>query len=285
MIPARPKHADRVYEHAHHAGNVGDVLKHVVLLAALAELGARGPVHWVDTHGGAGRYTLRGAGEWDAGIVRVASARHAPPLVAQLLDACERGPNGAVVGYPGSPLLAAQALGSAGRCRVAEQDAAVAAKLRRALAGLENAEVHDGDGFALLRDAVRSRPRGVRLGALIDPPYALREEWDDAAAAVVDVVRAASDAVVLLWYPIKGTTRPAQVRNAVARGGVNAVAIELVTAALDERKNRLNGSGVLCVNLAPGVLDEVAAAASWLGRTLAVRTGQWSLRILSGTGV
>ena len=48
------------YQHAYHAGNHADVLKHVVLLALLAKLAAKDkPLRYIETHAGAGGYDLR----------------------------------------------------------------------------------------------------------------------------------------------------------------------------------------------------------------------------------
>ena len=47
------------YRHAFHAGNHADVLKHVVLLQLVDYLAAKDKPFWyIDTHAGAGRYTL-----------------------------------------------------------------------------------------------------------------------------------------------------------------------------------------------------------------------------------
>src|SRR3974390_1045443 len=49
------------YRHAFHAGNHADVLKHVVLVLVLRHLAVKQKgFRFVDTHGGAGGYSLRG---------------------------------------------------------------------------------------------------------------------------------------------------------------------------------------------------------------------------------
>ena len=62
------------YRHAFHAGNHADVLKHLVLMLVLEHLNAKAkPYRFVDTHAGAGGYSLEGAyarkkGEYEQGI-------------------------------------------------------------------------------------------------------------------------------------------------------------------------------------------------------------------------
>ena len=69
------------YRHAFHAGNFGDVLKHVVLVALLERLAQKDkPFFFLDTHAGRGRYDLDGeaarkSGEANAGIHRCFIAR------------------------------------------------------------------------------------------------------------------------------------------------------------------------------------------------------------------
>ena len=63
------------YAHARHAGNAGDVLKHVALVALIeAMLGDPAPLTYVETHAGDGLYPLGSAGEWGDGVLRVWSA-------------------------------------------------------------------------------------------------------------------------------------------------------------------------------------------------------------------
>ena len=104
------------YRHAFHAGNFGDVLKHVVLARVLAHLALKDAAYRViDTHAGIGRYDLLAGeaertGEWRDGVARVLAAE--PPAgVAALLEPWRRAvaaenPAGGLAAYPGSPALA-----------------------------------------------------------------------------------------------------------------------------------------------------------------------------------
>ena len=53
------------YSHARHAGNAGDVFKHVALAALLEALPATSL--YIETHAGDGLFTLGSVGEWTAG--------------------------------------------------------------------------------------------------------------------------------------------------------------------------------------------------------------------------
>ena len=57
------------YRHGFHAGNLADVLKHSTLIAVLeAAITKPAPLVYIDTHAGAGMYSLRDDGEQCAGV-------------------------------------------------------------------------------------------------------------------------------------------------------------------------------------------------------------------------
>src|SRR4030081_3789691 len=78
------------YSHARHAGNAGDVLKHVALVALLeAMLRDPAPLEYVETHAGDGLYPLGSAGEWGDGVQRIwisGTRDSSPTLVARYAE-------------------------------------------------------------------------------------------------------------------------------------------------------------------------------------------------------
>ena len=65
------------YRHAFHAGNHADVLKHLILIQVLRYMGQKPAPYWyIDTHAGAGRYSLDAGyatklAEWKDGVGRL----------------------------------------------------------------------------------------------------------------------------------------------------------------------------------------------------------------------
>ena len=65
------------YRHAFHAGNHADVLKHFVLMQVLAHTAQKDKPFWyIDTHAGAGRYSLETGyatqnAEYESGIAKL----------------------------------------------------------------------------------------------------------------------------------------------------------------------------------------------------------------------
>jgi len=252
------------YAHARHAGNAGDVLKHVGLIALLESLSRDpAPLTYVETHAGDGLYPLGSAGEWGDGVLRVWNAREG--LVGRYA-AMVRGasPPGAERprAVPGSPLIARALLRPQDRLLLHELDSRSADLLRRALPG---AEVRETDGLAALPQSARGRAL-----ALIDPPYAAKQEWTDAARALEKI----PGVPAALWYPIKALTRPRALIAELAKLGVHGTAVELHWTPLRLRRERLNGAGLILVAAPPEAVASLCAVLPELGAALQTH-GEW----------
>lgn len=250
------------YRHAFHAGNAGDVLKHLVLLAVLEALQRKDkPLFYLDTHAGRGLYNLGGeaarrSNEAAGGIVALAAASELPPLAQRYLALVGSfNPGGGLEAYPGSPALAAALLRPGDAAALCEIQPEEAAALRRLFAEDDHVAVHERDGYEALRGLLP--PRQGRGLVLIDPPYERREaEYD----LVVDALALAGErwpqGCLAAWYPIKRQEDTDRLVARVAAGGRDAVLrVELTTRPADNRAG-LNGSGMILVN-APWQLDQV----------------------------
>jgi 23S rRNA (adenine2030-N6)-methyltransferase len=275
-----PAGAEHEYAHVFHAGNVGDVLKHVVLAAVLQEATWAGPVTYIDTHSGEGLHQLRTTGEWTEGVFRFWRAPAKGPGLEPWMDVVrsfsprEDRPER----YPGSPVLAAKLLDANAKLELFETSVEPVEGLRRHLADDARASIHASDGFAGLLPALQ-RHAGRRVVALIDPPYNAKEEWTKVVKAVVDASQAAPDATLLLWYPIKSWSRPHVLVRTLREAGVAATTLELITTPLEFKRNRLNGSGLLGVNLSDAFVDAIVPVLHQIGRRCATQQGQWSLHV------
>ena len=137
------------YRHAYHAGNFGDVLKHVTLIAALEHLARKeAPYFYLDTHAGRGNYPvaaaeMQRAGEYRDGIMRLIEAAGPPPAVARYLDLVrELGyEEGHLLAYPGSPRIAVSLLRGSDRAALCELEPREADALRGHPGGLEIREI------------------------------------------------------------------------------------------------------------------------------------------------
>ncbi len=201
------------YRHAFHAGNHGDVLKHVALLGLCEALARKpAPMFALDTHAGRGLYALDGeaarrTGEAAGGIERLLAQSGLEPLVERYLvavTACRQA-HGALA-YPGSPWLLAHALRPQDRIACCELQPEEASVLKATFRGDPRVAVHQRDGYAALAALLPPNVDGERLGrglVLVDPPYeAQLAEFETARAALRTGLERWPQGCYVLWYPI-----------------------------------------------------------------------------------
>ena len=242
------------YRHAFHAGNHADVLKHVVLLQLVDYLAAKDKPFWyIDTHAGAGRYTLTQgyAAEqreyvdgieklWNAGVLPEALARYVE-LVRTL------NPHHRLKYYPGSPWIARARMRPPDRLWLHELHPADYALLEQEFAaGPVPTRVFSEDGYAGLKALLPPEPR--RALVLIDPSYEVREDYVRLIDALKQALRRFATGVYMVWYPMiprrESRELPARLATLAPERWLRA---ELVVRAADAAHG-LYGSGVFVVN-------------------------------------
>ena len=274
------------YSHRLHAGNVGDVWKHCVLIAVLRAVAAEARhVAYVETHAGDGRYRLHPTGEWTEGVGRLWAEPARGGVVADYLELCRRlgAGDGRPTTYPGSPAFARAALGDDAELGLWEQDQRTAEHLTAAADAHPRTHVTVGDGIAALDGALHAT-RADATVALIDPSWGRKSDWQSVPDALVRASHRTPRACFLLWYPVKSLTRPNAMMERLVAAGVEGVAAELVTTPLAHQRQRLNGSGVLLVGAPAAAVDALGAAAAEIGGRCATFPGTWSFRLRSFAG-
>jgi 23S rRNA (adenine2030-N6)-methyltransferase len=273
------------YSHRFHAGNVGDVWKHCVLVEVLQRAGGSGRhVTYVESHAGEGGYALGPTGDWTEGIGRLwradAGGNDAVGRYVALVRRLGAGPE-RPERYPGSPVLARAVLGRDATLALWERDAAAAARLTGVLDDPDTRVMPD-DGLAALVDALAgAEARRERVVALVDPPFTQKPDWIAIPDVVIAAAQATRHATILLWYPVKSLTRPNAMITRFRAAGVSATVAELITTPLEHQRQRLNGSGLVLIRPPDGAVATVAAAAPVIGAACATRAGVWSCRFSS----
>ena len=259
------------YRHAFHAGNHGDVLKHVALLALCEALVRKpAPLFALDTHAGRGLYALdaeaaRRTGEAAEGVERLIARPRLEPLVERYLvavTACRQA-HGALA-YPGSPWLLAHALRGQDRIACCELQPEEAAALKATFRGDPRVAVHQRDGYAAMRALLPPVVDGARFGrglVLVDPPYeAQLAEFEVALRALREGLQRWPQGCFALWYPVKQRRVLLPfLRSAGNLPAKSALVAELLVRA-DDSPLRMNGSGMLLLNV-PYRFDAVLAPA------------------------
>lgn len=285
------------YQHGFHAGNHGDVLKHIVLVELLRLMTVKpAALAYLDSHAGAGRYSLDSeqagrTGEWQAGIGRLpgyaaqagADAPQAgentavPEVVARYLAAvraANTGSHGRT--YPGSPALAAALLRDQDRLRLCELQPDVARTLERSLAARDRrVQVFQADGYQHALKALLPPPERRGL-VLVDPPYESREEYARIIVALEAALARFATGVYAVWYPIKQASGVAPLLRKMAALPVqSALVVEVWPRACDSPL-RMNGSGMAILNPPWGFARDAGTWLDWLAQRLASGRGAGS---------
>jgi len=244
------------YRHGFHAGNFADVVKHSLLVMLLEALD-RKPAAWayLDTHAGAGAYDLHSeaaqrTGEALRGIGRLWAARGELPaaaerlcrIVAELNPGLAEGTLPRV--YPGSPRVASALARPGDRLLLAELHPQEAYLLRGEMRDSACAAVHERDGYEMLK--ALTPPKERRGMVLMDPPYEKADEFETAAAALIEAHRHWSTGVYALWYPIKDDSARRRFLRRLEQSGLRKVL--LTELYLPPQEAALSGTGLLVVN-------------------------------------
>lgn len=252
------------YDHGFHAGNFADVLKHAVLADLVSRMARGGkPLTVIDSHAGAGWYdlsspeALRG-GEFRQGVLRLFGRAGAPKVLLPYLAAlAAANPEGALLRYPGSPLIALHHMRARGDHLAAiERNPSVYRLLADALSGERRARAHQGDGFAELP---RQMPRdGSPVIAMVDPPFESQADYSRATQAVCVARALAPKGVFIIWMPDKGGKETDNAARAVAESdGPQAKTLLMrlrVRAA--GGSTALSATALVIAGAPPGFLDD-----------------------------
>jgi 23S rRNA (adenine2030-N6)-methyltransferase len=262
------------YRHAFHAGNHADVLKHLVLTLVLRHMNQKDkPYRLVDTHAGAGGYSLEGRyaqkkGEFEQGIGRLWPRDDLPPAIADYVELVRRfNPDGGLSQYPGSPAIAQMLLRAQDQLRMFELHPTDHRILAAYLGQVKGAEVRNADGFDGLKSML---PPPTRRGVvLIDPSYEGHHDYGRVVATLRDALARFADGVYMVWYPqvqkVEAAELPRRLEALAPKGWLHA---RLTVQEPDTQGFGLAGSGVFILNPPYTLHAELLTLLPWLVDTL-----------------
>ena len=246
------------YRHAFHAGNHADVLKHITLALVLRHMNLKDKTYrLVDTHAGAGGYSLEGRyaqkkGEYEQGIARLwaldESGAPMPSAVADYVALVKRfNPAHQLEQYPGSPAIAQMLLRTQDQLRLYELHTTDHKILEAYLGPVKGAEVFNADGFDGLK--AQLPPSSRRAVVLIDPSYEGTRDYARVVATLRDALTRFADAVFMVWYPqvskVEAAQLPKRLEAMAPRGWLHA---RLSVQVPDAQGFGLAGSGMFILN-------------------------------------
>ncbi|WP_051537983.1 23S rRNA (adenine(2030)-N(6))-methyltransferase RlmJ [Treponema sp. C6A8] len=202
------------YQHAFHAGNHADILKHLTLFFVLSSLNKKDkPYTYFDTHSGSGLYDLldnrsQKTGEAEKGISRLISSKMeisgSHSLLSDYISLIDRYYFKNF--YPGSPEIARVISRQQDFIVLSELHPQEVENLKKNMlhpefeAPCKNVQVHNRNGFEMLK--ALTPPKTKRGAVLIDPSYEEVSDYTDCAKTITAVNKKWTNGIIMLWYPL-----------------------------------------------------------------------------------
>lgn len=259
------------YRHAFHAGNHADVLKHFIEMQLLRYLAQKDKPFWyIDTHAGAGCYSLDSGyaaqnAEYRSGIALLWDRDDLPAPLAEYVALVKRiNPDGQMTLYPGSPLVALKLLREQDRMRLFELHPTDSEILQQNFAGNTDGHgsqvlIQAADGFGALKALLPPPPR--RALVLIDPPYEDKQDYQRVVSALREGLKRFASGVYAVWYPLlqraEARQLPERLKQLPVKSWLN---VALSVQEPGEDGFGMHGSGMFILNppwLLHGILQEV----------------------------
>lgn len=255
------------YRHAFHAGSHADILKHLTLIHLVQYLQEKpGALTIVDTHAGAGIYSLRDgfaavSKEADNGIFSlnqfIEKCRQSNITVSNGIEEyfksiqAENG-DGELNLYPGSPFILARLLRPQDRLKLFELHPKEIDILKHNIGELKQSkqiDIYAENSFTRLKGLL---PPPSRRGlVLIDPSYEDKQDYRYLEVALEEALQRFATGCYAIWYPIiarrESVALPDRMKKIATANKRSWLHAELrVENAPGER--RLQASGMFIIN-------------------------------------
>lgn len=253
------------YRHAFHAGNHADVLKHYVLGLVLDYMNQKDKPYWyIDTHAGAGMYSLTEGyatqnGEFEQGISKLISADNLPQPLADFVAQIKRFNTSTLDFYPGSPMVAQDFLRADDKMRLFELHPSDCKLLIENFRGQgKQVKIEMQNGFSGIKSCLPPPPR--RAAVLIDPPYEDKQDYQYVVNMIKECLTRFATGTYMIWYPILQRPEPREmIEDLMHLDLPNWLHIEMTIHTPSIEGFGMHGSGLFIVNppwTLPNILNE-----------------------------
>jgi 23S rRNA (adenine2030-N6)-methyltransferase len=261
------------YQHAYHAGNFADVLKHVVLINVLKYLKAKDkPLCYIDTHAGSGDYKLNSSEaqknqEYLNGIGNLWQRDDLPGCVADYVNFIKKFNHTEQLNrYPGSPLIASQLLSDKDRLFLYELHTAESRLLNDCVKRDKRIKTFRADG---LKDSLGLLPPKENRGLiLIDPSYEIKNEYQTVVDALKAMHKRFATGCYLLWYPVVARKRNQYMERALQTSGIKNIQLFELGIQPDSEEHGMTASGIIVINPPWTLLADMQQVLPWLAEML-----------------
>lgn len=244
------------YRHGFHAGNHADVLKHWACVMIAEYMGEKGKPYWyVDTHSGAGVYSLdsdesQKTEEFKGGIKAIWQ-QPVPDVLNSYMDIVKAlNKTDELKLYPGSPWVVSKCLEKGDRARLFELHPQDYKLLNRNFGGDRSIKVEQQDGYAGLKAILP--PPTKRALVVIDPPYEQPKEYDQVVTCITQSLKRFATGVYVVWYPLlnrnsKQNASEKMVSKLTKLGAKSTLEVNFWVSGKDEEAG-MYGSGLCILN-------------------------------------
>jgi 23S rRNA (adenine2030-N6)-methyltransferase len=257
------------YQHAYHAGNFADVLKHTILVQVLKYLKTKDkPLCYIDTHAGAGDYKLNSGEsqknrEYLNGIDRLWQCNDLPDCVGDYVNVIKQiNQSGQLARYPGSPLIASQLLSGKDRLFLYELHTAESRLLNDVVRKDKRIKNFRSDG---LKDSLGLLPPKEHRGLiLIDPSYEIKNEYQLVVDALKEMHKRFATGCYLLWYPVVARKRNQYMERALQTSGIKNIQLYELGIQPDSDEFGMTACGMVVINPPWTLLADMQQVLPWL---------------------
>jgi 23S rRNA (adenine2030-N6)-methyltransferase len=261
------------YQHAYHAGNFADVLKHVVLVQVLKYLKTKDkPLCYLDTHAGSGIYKLINSEaqknrEYLNGIGKLWQRDDLPACVADYVNLIKQSnQSGQLTSYPGSPLLASQLLSDKDRLFLYELHTAESRQLSDSVKKDKCIKIFRADG---LKDSLGLLPPKEHRGLiLIDPSYEIKNEYQTVVDTLKEMTKRFANGCYLLWYPVVARKRNRYMERALQASGIKNIQLFELGIQADSEEFGMTACGMITINSPWTLFADMKLTLPWLAEVL-----------------
>ena len=271
------------YRHSYHAGNFADVLKHSVLIHILEHLKKKQkPFCYVDTHAGAGSYSLQSeqaekTQEYLQGIAKLWQVNHLPPVLDAYVKVIKAfNTQNKLTRYPGSPMIARHLMRQQDRMFLYELHNNEIEILRESVNKDKRVQIAHEDGF---KRGVAIMPPQQRRGlVLIDPSYEIKSDYSQVFETILQLYKRFATGTIALWYPVVERQRINELEQKITASSLQNVQLFELAQQNDSQQPGMTASGMIVVNPPWTLKAEMQLALPMLAEHLGIGT-QGSYRI------
>ena len=271
------------YRHGFHAGNHADVIKHLIYQYVLQYMAKKDkPFSIIDTHSGAGAYKLAESfadknKEYETGIAPLWQVTQAPESVLNYVAAVKRfnreNDCDDLTLYPGSPWFALDNLPMEGKAFFHELHPSDFDLLRQFVRTNRYRKAIHGNGY---KESVGLFPPPSKRGVVIvDPPYELKEDYEQVVSYFSQMWKRFNSGVYMLWYPVVDRYRIDKLENDLKASGIRNIQLFELNVEADKEEKGMTGSGMIVVNPPWTLKGEMDQVLPYLVQTLSPETGHY----------